>query len=389
MLPSHAASAAIATGAAGAGAPKPWSLADMARSGRAGDRNDVSAASRFDVASLSSSRTDVSGLDTPIAVTVTPTASDGFEVEVDGDGDGDDGAVAGLADGRDSAPSLPPPPNTRKSIRLPGVAEVPGDDPDDPVIDPPRPALPRQQSGIAAMFGAPAALGPQPHGVNAQPDAWATTSLRSSNGVGGAMRTLLGSRRRIAIIVGALALSVGVIVLATRGGNEAPPAAAPDKETHEPRGDEHEVMQPGTDDPTPSIESGTLDHPAVQPSAHEGDHEGAVGSEEPADSLPDATDAHAATTKPGAATTTTTKPAITTTKPAVAPTNKPAPTEKPAATHTSPAMTKPAVTKPAVTKPATTKPAATKRPPAKHSPAKHPPTKKPSWDPNQLFPKKK
>ena len=372
-----------------------WSLADLAARKPGTIDNEASATSRFDVASLSSSRTDASMLDVPIGVAGTP--SDSFAAaEPASDDDG--------PDGRDSAPSLPPPPTTRKSIRLPGIAQLPGDDADDPVIDPPQAVQP---GSIAAKFAAPALPHARAKTPSAMPEAWpgGSSAVNSPR----ALLALLRSPRRIAIVAGALVVLVAIVVFATRG-SDTRPSAAPDNAPVEPATGrtaaeratantaEGATGEAATGE-TATGESATGEAATGEAATGEAaTGEAATGEAATGEAVTgEAATGEAAT---GEAATGETATGETATADAPSATNAPEGTQRPRSPTTKPAVTKtvkqPArpTTAPATKRTLTTKVKPSTRPTARPAakakkPAKKAPAKKSAWDPNSLFPKKK
>jgi eukaryotic-like serine/threonine-protein kinase len=287
-------------------APKTWSLAELATIDKQGvDKNDVSTTAKFDVASLSSSRTDVSGMPrAPASSAPVSSAASSADVLAAADAAADAESKRAGTDGRerDSAPSLPPPPVARKSVKLPGVAQVP-----DANAEP---------GSVAAKFAATNVFNTRAKTPSNMPESWpgGTASIRTP----WSFARLVRSPKYIAMAAGALVLLVVVIVFATGGSKQ--PTAAPALE------------KPKQVAPTP-MEPANVTQP--------------VPPEEPTE-----TTAGSATTKPA-------KP--------TRPVQKPPAKVPPKRVATQPAPAKPAVkpaTKPAVkpaTKPAT-KPA---KPPAK------------------------
>ncbi len=322
------------------------------------DKHDASATSKFDVASLSSSRIDASDM--------PPTSHAPGVLDPLG---ASDGVAERISGGRDSAPYLPPPPNDRGGVKLPGVA---------PIADR---ATASSGDDLAARFGASAASA-----------AWSGDVAPGRER--GTLQALVGTPRRIAIAAGALVVVIAVIVFAF-GGDDATPSAAPGPDTSgatQPAGtrpDDTTGAKP--DDTTGAKPDDTAANPDDTGASDTGAHDiGAQPDDTTAQNDDTAAQNDDTAAKPGDS---SAKPGDTAAKPddtAARPGDMP----HAAATH-HPDRTRPDATEPAphptqhAVKPATkrlsTKPALTK--PTK--PAVKKPAKKPAWDPNSLFPTKK
>jgi hypothetical protein len=384
-------------------------------------KHDISTMSRFDAGSLSSSRTDASGLPPvqqpfasgPAPATEVDLIPLGDDIETVAYGEkareilAADAAVAGTRrpqDGRDSAPSLPPPPPAHGAPRLPGVA---GDPQHFAAAGYERPHYdqrlhdehshhgpPPQQiaHGNPNQFQAPTTY-PVARLSSTFPAGWTTAStgslsLKRPSLVSQLVRTPL----RLAITAAVVGVALGGLFIAVSGDSSEPaPAAAP-------AADPPTLVMPTEVTEPPAVDPTT--EPATEPTTAPPNEATTAPPTEPTTSVEDtstgpstkvpATRPATKTATPAATKTTTPTTKATTTKPETkTPPTKPEPEIK--ATKKPPAPAKPPPAKPAVTKPAKTKPVAT---PATKKPVKKPatkpkqePTKK--WDPNSLFPSRK
>ena len=316
-----------------------------ARASHSIDRNDASATSKFDVASLSSSRIDAS--DVPAFGT-----SSSHEAIATAD------AAGFVPEGRDSAPLLPPAPVSRGSIKLPGIASIAGD-------GGPAPAAGDE---LAARFGATGAAGTAPAASHAEVPATAWPGDPATGTTRGRLAALLQSPRRIAIAAGGLVIVIAVAVFAMRGGSTTPsaarppaaPAAAP---VHEPV-----TTLP---DETPNV-------PATEPT-HELPDEAAAAAATSADT--DASAGADASAVPGEGSADEATDAATDAASHDPEADRASPRTGKAVTPANKTATKRAVKAPS-------RRIATKRPPKKRAATKTT-AKKPRWDPDTLFPTKR
>jgi serine/threonine protein kinase len=270
-------------------APKTWSLAELASIDKKVDKHDQSTTSKFDTASLSSSRTDASSL--PVAAAPAAAAVAAADTAADADK-----AKRPGTDGRDSAPSLPPPPVGRKSVRLPGVAQVPED----------------ESGGIAKKFGAPNVFGARAK-TPSSPESWpgGTASIKTPS----LFARLVRSPKQLAMGAGALVLLVVVIVFAT--GSKSTPSPAPAKPAS---------VTPAPAEPAPIVEPPPVDDGSATEPGETANTDGSasVPPVKPAVKKPPP---KRVATQP--AVKPTTKPAVKpTTKPGVKPVTKKPPTKK-------------------------------------------------------------